>query len=135
MANTFNITLITPNGKKLSDEVSILNCVTTAGAIGIMANHLPIVAVLEISHLNYKKPDGNGGVESVDIAIAGGILKFRDNEATLLLEAFETKDEIDKERALEAKRRAEERLSSKDDNIDVKRAELSLKRALSRLSL
>ena len=135
MANTFNIQILTPEGKKLTDEVSILNCVTTAGAIGILANHIPLIAVLEISHLNYKKPDGVGGVESVDIFIAGGTLKVKDNEATILTEAFETKDEIDRARAEDAKRRAEERLASKDENIDVKRAELALKRALSRLSL
>ncbi|MBQ7275885.1 MAG: ATP synthase F1 subunit epsilon [Bacilli bacterium] len=135
MANTFNLTIVTPNGKKLSDEVSILNCVTTAGAVGILANHIPLVAIIEISHLNYKKPDGNGGVESVDIAIAGGVLSVKDNQAVVLAEAFETKDEIDRQRAEEAKRRAEERLSSNDDNIDTKRAELALKRAMSRLSL
>lgn len=135
MANTFNLTIVTPNGKKLTDNVSILNCMTTAGAVGILANHIPLVAILEISHLNYKKPDGSGGVDSVDIAIAGGVLNVKDNVAIVLAEAFETREEIDRQRAEEAKKRAEERLNSKDDNIDIKRAELALKRAMSRLSL
>ena len=135
MANTFSLKIVTPDGKELQDEVSILNCVTTAGAIGILANHIPLVAILPISHLNYKKPDGNSGIESIDIAIAGGVVSFKENEATVLAEAFETKEEIDRARAEEAKKRAEERLASDDPNIDVKRAELSLKRAMSRLSL
>ena len=135
MANTFEMTIVTPDGKKLQDNVSILNCVTTAGALGILANHVPLVAVLEIAHLNYKKPDGSGGVISFDISIAGGVLNVRNNQVMVLAEAFETKDEIDRNRAEDSKRRAEERLQSRDDNIDIKRAELSLKRAMSRLSL
>ena len=130
MANKFKLTIVTPDGKKIEDEATILNAYTTAGFVGILANHLPMVAILEISHLNYKK-DG----ESFDLAISGGILNVKKDEVIVLAETFERKEEIDKERANQAKLRAEERLLSKDPNIDMKRAELSLKRALSRLSL
>ena len=60
---------------------------------------------------------------------------MKKDEVIVLAESFETKDEIDRERAEASKQRAEERLASSDPNIDVKRAELSLKRAMSRLSL
>ena len=130
MANKFTLTIVTPDGKKVVDEATILNARTTAGAVGILANHLPLVAVLEISHLNYKKDN-----ESYDFAISGGILNVKKDEVIVLAESFETKDEIDRARAEASKQRAEERLASKDDNIDVRRAELSLKRAMSRLSL
>ena len=130
MAKKFKFKMITPDGKSYSDECEILNVVSSTGALGIMANHLPLVAVLEISHLNYKK-DG----VTYDFALGGGILNVKKSETIILAESFETKEELDIERANESKLRAEERLKSKDPNIDMKRAEISLKKALNRLSL
>ena len=135
MANTFKLTIVTPDGKKIVDEAYILNVVTSAGALGILANHLPLVSVIEISHLNYKKYNDNGQLEMVEMAISGGILNVSKEEVIVLAETFETKDEIDVERAERSKQRALDRINSHDDNINLKRAELSLKRALSRLSL
>ena len=130
MANKFKLQIISPDGKRLNDEVEILNVVTSGGAIGIMAKHLPLVAVLEISHMNYKK-DG----KIYEFSISGGILNVTKESTIVLAETFESKDEIDIERANKSKLRAERRLESKDPNVDLKRAEISLKRALNRLSL
>lgn len=130
MASKFNFRIVTPDGKKLEDQAEILNVVASSGALGIMANHLPLVAILTISHLNYRK---NG--KTYEFAISGGILDVKKDETIVLAESFESKDEIDEERALKSKLRAEERLNSHNPNIDIKRAEISLARALNRLSL
>ena len=122
--------MITPDGKKIEDDIEILNVVTSSGALGVMAHHIPLIAIVEISHLNYKK-DG----KSYDFAIAGGVLNVKKEGVTLLADGFETKEEIDVERATRAKERAEERLSSKQENIDYKRAEIALKKAINRLSI
>ena len=53
----------------------------------------------------------------------------------MLLESIERQDEINLERALASKKRAEERLSEKTDEIDVKRAKASLLRALNRINV
>ena len=130
MAKKFKINIVTADGKKLTDEAEILNVVISTGSIGIMANHLPLIAVIEISHLNYKK---DGKIQ--EYAISGGILNVKKDEVSILADSFEAKEEIDYERAEKAKLRAEERLSSKEPNIDIKKAELSLKRALNRLTM
>lgn len=130
MANKFKLSMVTADGKKIVDEVEILNVVTSSGALGIMAHHLPLIAVIEISHLNYKK-DG----QTFEFSIGGGVLSVSNEEVSILADSFETKDEIDFERAEKAKLRAEERIKSKELNIDIKKAELSLKRALNRLSM
>ena len=67
--------------------------------------------------------------------MAGGLLYFRDNTAEILTDAIESKDEINVDRAEAAKKRAEERLASKDPNIDMKRAQAALAKALNRLEL
>lgn len=130
MANKFKLQIISPDGKKINDEAEILNVVTSGGALGIMARHLPLVAVLTISHMNYKK---DGMVYEFSISV--GILNLTKEGTIVLAESFESKEEIDIERANKSKLRAEKRLESKDPNIDFKRAEISLKRALNRLSL
>ena len=122
--------MITTDGKKIEDDIEVLNVVTSSGALGVMAHHIPLIAIVEISHLNYKK-DG----KSYDFAIAGGVLNVKKECVTLLADGFETKEEIDVERATRAKERAEERLSSKQENIDYKRAEIALKKAINRLSI
>ena len=130
MANKFHFEMITPDGKKIEDDIEILNVVTSSVALGVMAHHIPLIAIVEISHLKYKT-DGN----SYDFAIAGGVLNVKKEGVTLLADGFETKEEIDVERATRAKERAEERLSSKQENIDYKRAEIALKKAINRLSI
>lgn len=130
MANKFNIKMVTPDGKKLLDDCEILNVVTSTGAMGIMAKHLPLVAVLEISHLEYKKDK-----EVFHYSIGGGILNVQKDETIILVESFEKPSEIDLNRALASKERAEKRISSNDPNIDLKRAEIALKRAINRISL
>ena len=94
-----------------------------------MAHHLPLIAIVEISHLSYV----SNNVRE-EISIGGGVLHVENNEVNILADSFETKQELDYSRAEEAKLRAENRLKNKE-NIDFVRAELSLKRALNRLSL
>ena len=76
----------------------------------------------------------NDGVIS-EFAIAGGTLFKDENECKIITPAIEMASEIDFERASKAKNRAEERLKSQDSDIDIKRAEIALKKAINRLSL
>ncbi len=130
MAKKFNFKIYTSDGKTLQDEVDILNVVTTTGAMGILANHLPLIGIIDISQFNYKK-DG----ETFYFAISGGVLNVKKDGVTILAESFEQDSEIDFARAEQAKIRAEERLKSHELDIDVKRAEIALKKSLNRLSL
>lgn len=126
--NKFKLVIVSQDGKKIEDEVELVNLVLTDGAIGIMKGHLPLVGVIEISQLNYIK-NGKANI----FAISGGILDVKLDEVLILADAFESQDEIDVNRANLAKQRAQEKLDSKNKDIDLQRAELALKRALNRL--
>ncbi len=67
--------------------------------------------------------------------IGGGILEVSDEKVVLLAESAELPEEIDVTRAKEAKQRAEKRLNSPNDGIDVKKAEVALRRAINRLEV
>ena len=91
---------------------------------------MPIVASLRIGRMSCE----NNGVRDT-FAVAGGLLYFRDNLAEILTDAIEGKKEIDLDRAKSAKDRAERRLSANKQNLDVRRAQLALQRALNRISV
>lgn len=126
------VKFVTPNGVYKEVETTILNVRSTDGERGILSNHMPIVLMLTVSKLETKE---NG--EKKVYAIGGGMLYFENNVATILVDSIESKEEIDLSRAQAAKDRAEQRISGKvnDPNLDLKRAELALARALNRINV
>lgn len=121
--------MITPTGLYKECDTSILNVVATSGQMGILPQHIPVVTMLKISKMALEEETGRE-----EYTIAGGMLYFKEDEATILVDAIENIKEIDKERATRAKQRAEERLKGDIEKIDVARAEAALQRALNRLS-
>lgn len=111
-------------------DVDLLNVNTTAGELTILANHQPIITNIKVSHM-YVVIDET----TIDYAIAGGTLFVNEEGCKIITSAIESADEINEERANASKLRAEERIESSNDTIDIVRAEASLKRAINRLSV
>jgi len=134
MARQFALEIKSPSGKHLEDQAELLNIRLSDGQVGIMKDHVPLIGIIEISHFNYVK---EGKV--YDFAIAGGILNVTKEKVMILADSYESKEEIDIERAKSAQERAEGLLkAAKEGNkedIDIKRASLALQRAINRLSL
>lgn len=123
--------IINLEGQYLSKEVDFVNVVTIAGELTILANHLPLITTLKISHLYFSIDD-----EVTYFAIAGGTLFVSEDGCKIITSAIEKEDEIDFDRAQNAKNRALDRINAHNNNesIDIKRAELALLRAVNRLS-
>ena len=111
-------------------DVDLLNINTSAGELTILANHLPLITNIKISHMYII----NDGV-TYNYAIAGGTLFVSEEGCKIITSAIENAEEINEGRAQSAKKRAEERMKESDESIDMIRAEAALKRALNRLSL
>ncbi|MBQ9153325.1 MAG: ATP synthase F1 subunit epsilon [Solobacterium sp.] len=122
--------IVTPHGVYKETDASIINIETTDGQRGILPNHMPLVTMLKIGKMTLEEPSGRE-----EYAVAGGLFYFRDNLAEILTDAVESKDDIDVERALSAKQRAERRLASNNPNYDLQRAQIALEKALNRLSV
>ena len=75
--------------------------------------------------------------KTYEYAIGGGVINIDNEKVTLILDSIERKDEIDVQRAKEAMKRAEDRLTNKDekDSIDRDRAEEAYIRALNRIKI
>jgi F-type H+-transporting ATPase subunit epsilon len=126
----FLVKVITPQAKVRLINTSILNIVTPDGEMGLLSHHMPIITMVKISKMSTIEEDGRHVY-----AVAGGVLFYKDNEVTLLADAVESQEEIDLERALAAKERAERRLTSEEKDLDVKRAQIALSKALNRISV
>ena len=100
------------------------------GEMGVYKNHIPLTTVLAPGIVTITEEDGQKKA-----AVHSGFAEILGDKVTLLAEIAEWPDEIDWDRAEAAKRRAEERLAAKTENLDVARAELALRRALVRISL
>ena len=130
MATPFAFEIVTPDKMLFaSEEAAYVGFRALSGGLGLKANHIPIIATLDIAPMKIEFTDGSEKI----FAVCGGFLEMKDNKCTVLATIAEPGDSIDRARAEAAKERAQARLSSKNENLDVKRAEHALKRAINRL--
>lgn len=130
MANTFRLQVISPARVFFDEDVTMVELRTSEGEIGVLPGHIPLTAVLQPGTLRIQQEGGNK-----EAALLDGFVEIRGDKVTVLAEACEWPDEIDINRANEAKARAERRLKSGEGNVDMIRAELALKKALTRLDI
>lgn len=128
--NIFKVEIITPDRVFFQGEADFLEFTTQAGEIGVYKNHLPITTVLAPGVVTI-----HNGDEIKEAAVHAGFAEILGDKVTLLAEIAEWGNEIDLDRAEDAKRRAEERLANRSEDLDVMRAELALRKALIRIDL
>jgi len=126
----FLLQIITPKGVYFNQEVDSLTVKLSSGYRTLLKGHAPLIGSLAYAPMHFVK---NGKLE--EFAVHGGAINVTKEKVSLVCNAIESKKEIDKARAKAAKERAEKRLKDKDPNIDIKRAQLSLQRALVRLEI
>lgn len=126
---TFLLEIYTPYGKYFDRYVDELVIQTEEYVLGILPNHAPLVAKVKTSKMEIIQ---NG--QKKCYAIGEGLLNVKKDGVVLLVHSIESKDEIDIDRAKEAKKRAEGRLEE-PLNIDVERAMKALIRANNRISV
>jgi F-type H+-transporting ATPase subunit epsilon len=129
VAKTFRLQIVTPEKVEFDEEVEVVVAPGIDGELGIMAGHLPLITRLKIGVLRILTAS-----EEITMAVSEGYMEVTRDKVLILAEAAELPEEIDVERALEAKRRAEERLAS-GDKIDFARAQAALLRAMTRLKV
>jgi F-type H+-transporting ATPase subunit epsilon len=123
--NSFPVEVLTPEGKVFEDEVEMVSTRTTTGSIGVLANHAPLMAILEPTELRLYKSDS----DVVRFAQGEGYLQVVDNTALVLVEEAIPPDQIDRsnfESRLEEARKTVE--SAEDESEEKARAEREVKR-------
>jgi F-type H+-transporting ATPase subunit epsilon len=123
--SSFPVEVLTPEGQVFSDEVEMVSTRTTTGSIGVLANHAPLMAILEPTELRLYKSES----DVVRFAQGEGYLQVVDNTALVLVEEAIPPDRIDRsnfESRLDEARKAVE--SAEDGSEEKARAEREVKR-------
>ena len=123
--NSFPVEVLTPEGKVFEDEVEMVSTRTTTGSIGVLANHAPLMAILEPTELRLYKSES----DVVRFAQGEGYLQVVDNSALGLVEEAIAPDDIDRsafESRLKEARDAVER--AEEDSEERSRAQREVQR-------
>jgi F-type H+-transporting ATPase subunit epsilon len=119
MARTpFPVEVLTPEGEVFNDEVEMLSTRTTVGSIGILANHQPILAMLDPTELRLYKSES----DVVRFAQGEGYLQVANNRALVLVEDATPPDRLDRADLQERLRRAEEAYERAEEESEERRA-------------
>jgi F-type H+-transporting ATPase subunit epsilon len=132
MGNKFKLEVVTPDRSFFSDETDMAIMRTTEGDIGILYDHEPLVAPLRVGSLRIRQDDQTFRWA----ACSAGFVTVYESVVTMVVDSAEWVDEIDMDRALESKRRAEARIYEGNDKVvDIVRARAALERAINRIKL
>lgn len=126
----FHLEIVTPDRKFFEGEVEMVIVRGMEGDLAILKGRSPIATPLKICCVRIFQD----GVERV-AAVVQGYITAIDDHVTIVTEAAEWPDEIDVNRAEEAKKRAEDLLAKQNSGINYTRARAALQRAINRLEV
>lgn len=124
-----NLEIITPSKLGFKGEIKSLTVPGSAGSFQVLFNHAPILSTFEIGKIKLEDNEG----KELEFATGGGTIEVLENKILILADSFESKEDINIDRAKQSYSRAKERISSHGKDIDMLRAEASLNRAMNRL--
>ncbi len=128
-----DLEIVTPDRAVVHERVDEVQLPGSEGNLGILPGHTPLLTRLRVGPAWYRK-----GTEIVNLAIADGVAEVLPDKVRLLALIAERDDEINLERAEEARRRAEERMKAARtgvSDIDMERARMSLIKAITRINV
>jgi F-type H+-transporting ATPase subunit epsilon len=127
---TIRLEVVTPERTVLQDDADIVIARGAEGDLGVLHGHEPLITPLATGELMYRA-DG----EEHTLAVSGGFLEVRPDKVVVLADVAERSEEIDRQRAEEARQRAEHRLSEARGTELEAQAAAELQKALLRLKV
>jgi F-type H+-transporting ATPase subunit epsilon len=119
MARTpFQVEVLTPEGEAFNDEVEMVSTRTPVGSIGILANHQPLLGMLDPTELRLFKSDS----DVVRYAQGEGFLQVYGNRVLLLVDEIFEVDELDSSDLEDRLRRAEDEIEKAEEGTEELRA-------------
>ncbi len=127
-----HLEVVTPAGQVVSDDVDIVTAPGTSGEFGVLAHHANFLSTIKTGVLSFKKDR-----QIKYMMVSKGFAEVSDNTITFLVESAEYGYDIDVDRAIRARERAERRLTqalAHDEAMNRTLAEAALQRAVARLA-
>ena len=118
MARTpFTVEVLTPEGEAFNDEVEMLSTRTPVGSIGVLANHQPLLTLLDPTELRLYKSE----TEVLRFAQGEGFLQMSGTHALVLVDEVFPIDELDQGTISDRLREAEQRLERAEEDSEEQR--------------
>ena len=118
MAHTkFGVEVLTPEGEVFNEEVEMVSTRTVIGSIGILANHEPLLAMLDPTELRLYRSDS----EIVSFAQGEGYLQMIDNHALILVEEAVDPGTLDASALRDRLRQAESEAEAAEEGSERRR--------------
>jgi F-type H+-transporting ATPase subunit epsilon len=114
----FTVEVLTPEGEVFNDKVEMVSTRTSVGSIGILANHQPLLAMLDPTELRLHK----GESEVVRFAQGEGFLQVTGERALVLVDEAFPLDSLDVGEIREKLQRAEQELGDAEEGSETRRA-------------
>ena len=124
------LTIVTPERSLVHEHVDELEIPGAAGYFGVLPGHAALFSELKVGEFGYRK-----GSTWYFLAVAWGFVEIQSNQVRVLAETAERANEIDVDRAIRAKERAEQRISKGGDDLDYERELVALERAVIRIQV
>jgi F-type H+-transporting ATPase subunit epsilon len=119
MARTpFQVEVLTPEGEVFNDEVEMVSTKTTVGSIGLLANHQPLLAMLDPTELRLYKSES----DVVRFAQGEGFLQVAGTHALVLVDEVFPVDQLDTSELRDRLERAEQEVRDSEEDTEERRA-------------
>ena len=122
--------IVTPDRALVTEQVDEVELPGAEGYFGVLPGHAPLLASLQVGELWYRI-----GQEKFYLAVAFGFVEVLPDRVTVLAQIAERGQDIDVARAEAAKKRAEERVSRPQVDVDFERARIALMKSSIRLQV
>jgi F-type H+-transporting ATPase subunit epsilon len=119
--------IVTPERMAYADDVDMVIVPGRNGQLGILPHHTPLISSLGVGELRIKRQ----GTEQ-SLLISGGFVEVRPDKVVVMADLAEHSEEIDEQRAVEARKRAERELERVSEPADLARVRAALQTALMR---
>jgi F-type H+-transporting ATPase subunit epsilon len=113
----FRAEVLTPEGEVFNDEVEMVSTRTAVGSIGILANHEPVLAMLDPTELRLYKTES----EVVRFAQAEGYMQMAGNHVLILVEEAMAPRDLDAGSLRERLQQADRELESAGKDTEKRR--------------
>jgi len=113
----FTVEVLTPEGEVFNDEVEMVSTRTSVGSIGILANHQPLLAMLDPTELRLYKSES----EVIRYAQGEGFLQMTGERALVLVDEVFSVDDLNASDLRDRLKRAEDELSGAEEGSEERR--------------
>jgi F-type H+-transporting ATPase subunit epsilon len=114
----FKVEILTPEGEVFNDEVEMVSTKTSVGSIGLLANHQPLLAMLDPTELRLYKSES----DVIRYAQGEGFLQIAGEHALVLVDEVFEVDQLNSSDLQDRLRRAEEACEKAEEGSEELRA-------------